>query len=1319
MKNEIYNIGLDIGTSSVGWCVTDEENNILKKGKRNMWGSRLFDVASKTNEGKDKNQKRRNHRALRRRKERRKERIFYLQEIFRNEMEKEYPNFFPLLKETSKISEEKELSESINGIKYNLFTELEFNDKTYYSKYKTIYHLRNELAKEERKADIRLIYLAMHHIIKYRGNFLYEGNLNNNNQIEEDLDTIVSYLKSKDYLAGTDDEEYGIRLKCSQEEILNILKDKETSKAEKKEGLIAKFEFDSSDKATVTNMINAILGYNFDITKIFNIQIEKSKLYLSKEIENEEEIENLLEDNVSVFYAMKAVYSWFVLQDILKGKESISEAFIDKYEKYKSDLKILKDVYKTYFKEDYADFFRKEIKNNYVHYNGKQIRKIKEKCDTEEFFKQMKTKISSLPEECEQKAYILNEIENENFLKKLNVTDNGAIPHQLHQTELEKIIENQKKYYLFLEKEGEKILKIFNTRIPYYIGPLAKNSEQSKFAWVVRKTDEHIRPWNMEEVIDVDQTAEEFINRMINRCTYLFDEKVMPKQSILYSKYCVLNELNNININERRLPKDTKKSIIEKLFMKRTKVTKKMVEELLKRDGMTKVEIEGLSNGTTFNSNMKSYIDMKNIFGNVEDNLEMCEEIIRWITIFEDKKILKRKIKKEYGKQIDEQQLSKLLKLKYTGWSRLSKQLLIGIKSKDNQTIMDKLESTPTNFMQIINDKEFGFMEEINKQEQKHANKITYNDIDEIQTSPANKRAIWQTICVVNEIKKIMKKEPKNVYIEFARNEEQKKQMKDNRAKKLLQKYEEIQSQLGDFKAHDLQVYKELKKSQNDKEITEKMYLYFLQQGKSLYSQAPLNIDELSNYQVDHIIPQSYIKDDSFDNKALVLAHENQNKKDNRLLSDEIIDKNIGWWKDLYNKGLMSQSKYFKLIRRKLPETENERNKFVARQLVETRQITKHVTNLLKNNTKETQVYAIRAELTHGFRVKYSLYKNRNVNDCHHAQDAYILSTIGNILDKEWNGLDEFQYGKYMKKYVQDEKSKNEKHGMIMGFINNRVDIGKVKKVMNYKDFFVTRMLEEQTGEFYNQTIQKAGKAEISLKNGENTSRYGGYTGENKAYCVIYTYIDEKNEKQFKLIGIPIKTACDIKSGKITIEDFIEKNDLKDKKYTDFKILRRKILKNQEYIDENGETMRLCSDSEIRTAKQLMVTNEMSKLIYIMNNQVKATDQELELLSESYEKIYDYLLEKMRNEYKAHNGTYEKVKDKKEEFKNMQPEKKRKVINGIISIMATGQGDLSEIGGHSQSGRKNNQKFGTKRLVQMTFIDKSVTGMYEKRYKLI
>ena len=40
-----YYLGFDIGTNSVGWCVTDLNYNVLRFNKKDMWGSRLFDEA--------------------------------------------------------------------------------------------------------------------------------------------------------------------------------------------------------------------------------------------------------------------------------------------------------------------------------------------------------------------------------------------------------------------------------------------------------------------------------------------------------------------------------------------------------------------------------------------------------------------------------------------------------------------------------------------------------------------------------------------------------------------------------------------------------------------------------------------------------------------------------------------------------------------------------------------------------------------------------------------------------------------------------------------------------------------------------------------------------------------------------------------------------------------------------------------------------------------------------------------------------------------------------------------------------------------------
>ena len=42
-KFKKYNIGLDIGTTSVGWAVVETENQkILRKGNKPLWGIRLF-----------------------------------------------------------------------------------------------------------------------------------------------------------------------------------------------------------------------------------------------------------------------------------------------------------------------------------------------------------------------------------------------------------------------------------------------------------------------------------------------------------------------------------------------------------------------------------------------------------------------------------------------------------------------------------------------------------------------------------------------------------------------------------------------------------------------------------------------------------------------------------------------------------------------------------------------------------------------------------------------------------------------------------------------------------------------------------------------------------------------------------------------------------------------------------------------------------------------------------------------------------------------------------------------------------------------------
>lgn len=41
-----YYLGFDVGTNSVGWAVTDENYNLLRKKGKDLWGVRLFNEAN-------------------------------------------------------------------------------------------------------------------------------------------------------------------------------------------------------------------------------------------------------------------------------------------------------------------------------------------------------------------------------------------------------------------------------------------------------------------------------------------------------------------------------------------------------------------------------------------------------------------------------------------------------------------------------------------------------------------------------------------------------------------------------------------------------------------------------------------------------------------------------------------------------------------------------------------------------------------------------------------------------------------------------------------------------------------------------------------------------------------------------------------------------------------------------------------------------------------------------------------------------------------------------------------------------------------------
>lgn len=74
-----FYIGLDMGTNSVGWAVADEDYNLCKFKGNAMWGVRLFDESATA-------AKRRGFRTARRRAQRKRQRILWLQMLFNEEI---------------------------------------------------------------------------------------------------------------------------------------------------------------------------------------------------------------------------------------------------------------------------------------------------------------------------------------------------------------------------------------------------------------------------------------------------------------------------------------------------------------------------------------------------------------------------------------------------------------------------------------------------------------------------------------------------------------------------------------------------------------------------------------------------------------------------------------------------------------------------------------------------------------------------------------------------------------------------------------------------------------------------------------------------------------------------------------------------------------------------------------------------------------------------------------------------------------------------------------------------------------------------------
>lgn len=1351
-KVKDYYVGLDIGTSSIGWSIMDENYHLLKKKHKKTMGVTLFKEGQTATD-------RRGFRTTRRRLSRRKWRLKLLEEFFDPYMAEIDPTFFARLKNSniSPLDSNKKFQGSL------LFPEKK--DTNFYDEYPTIYHLRDKLMNENKKFDLREIYIAIHHIVKYRGNFLKSAPVNSFNtskiDLKADIDAINHFLNEKRVVINNE----------NIDEVEKVLLDFELRKIDKQKQVKELLLEKTSDKALlkinkqVTDQFaKAIIGYKIKLNVLLQKEVDnQSDWTFSFDDEGIDDklasLEASMDKNeIELTGLIKEIHDWVTLNEIVPNGQSLSQSMIEKYETHQNQLKLYKELIRKVDKKD-----AKLLKQAYSNYINRKDEKLK--SYSKDDFVGKVSKILKKYDEFEEATTLQEAIELDNFMPKQRTSANGVIPRQLHQKELDKIIENQAKYYPWLaelnpneKRRNEakyKLDELVAFRVPYYVGPMiekndANKDNNAKFAWMIRKEQGRITPWNFDEKVDRNQSAENFIKRMTTKDTYLLGEDVLPDNSLLYQRFKVLNELNNLRINDKKLTVSEKQGIFENLFTQNKTVSVKKLQNYLQSTGeyLTTPRISGLSDETKFNSSLATYLKFKDIFGEKVDNPDYTddlEKIIEWATVFEDNDIFMDKLQEILW--LSEDEYHKLKGLRLQGWGRLSKKLLTGIFDENGQRIIDRMWNTNDNLMQIVTSDNIS--EQIAKYNEKFVGK---NDVEAIledaYTSPQNKKAIRKVVKVVNDIENVMGYAPSAISIEFTRSNEKSERTK-SRMQYIQNVYKNIAKEITDDS-----LLTELKSKNNNKDYSDRLYLYFTQLGRDAYTGKKLDIDNLSNYDIDHILPQAFIKDDSLHNRVLVSRAVNNSKSDNvpvkmfgsNSMPDQVLGaKTIhGFWQKLSEINLISKEKYRNLTTNPGTIGKYTKEGFVKRQLVETSQVVKLVSTILteKYQNEDTKIIEIKAALTHQFREKFGFIKLRNLNDFHHGFDAYIINIIGLYLYKRYPKLRSYFVYNHFKK-LSDNAIKNLKIFNFLGDIENKNLIeydGQV--VMDMQDVFkhleqaymakvipVSKEVYTNENNMFKQTVFPASTASskklIRIKNNKPVEIYGGYTSNNDAYLAIV-----KQKDKYQVVGVPMRSLNRLrlaeKKGKqeyleVLKEELtpqfiqVKKNSKTGevtKKVKEFEIVLGKVYFGQLVVD-GDQKFTLGSSTYKYNASQLTLSRKSIDILARIGEK-ENTDEELE-------NVYADILDKVNKYYALYdiNKFRERLNSGFDLFKELNIEEKEDVLSNMLDGLHANAtlGDLKKVKISTPFG-KLQVPTGIKLSLNAELIYQSPTGLIERRVKL-
>lgn len=260
-------------------------------------------------------------------------------------------------------------------------------------------------------------------------------------------------------------------------------------------------------------------------------------------------------------------------------------------------------------------------------------------------------------------------------------------------------------------------------------------------------------------------------------------------------------------------------------------------------------------------------------------------------------------------------------------------------------------------------------------------------------TSPVVLRAISQSIKVINAIIRERGCSPTFINIELAR-----EMAKDH------QERSQIKKEQDENHANNERIMKRLREeygliNPTGQDLV-KFRLFEEQGGVCAYSLKQMSLEHLfdADYaEIDHIIPYSISFDDSRKNKVLVLAKENRDKGSQipmQYLTGERRDQFVVW----VNSCVKNYAKRKNLLKEEI--TEEDRNKFIERNLQDTKTASSFMLNYIRDHLqfmpfatdRKEHVTAVNGAVTSYLRKRWGISKVRANGDLHHAVDAVVIA---------------------------------------------------------------------------------------------------------------------------------------------------------------------------------------------------------------------------------------------------------------------------------------------------------------------------------------